>query len=617
VFLLLLMASIDCRSLFAEPQWISLRSKSLTAISSAGESRSRRLLLKLEQFRSVFFDLFGFSEARSAPLTVVIFKDKPSFQPYATREGIGGFYSRGRSRDLIAINADVGDPFELIFHEYTHRLTAYTAQPWPVWLDEGMAEFYSTFSISGRNVTIGKPIGHHVLLLQQTDLLPLAELLAVGPQSPQLEERERRGIFYAQSWAFVHYLMVGNKGNPRPKLVQYCGLLDSGKDPLEAFKSVFSLAELDKELDSYIRNRRYDVYHYKLAEAPGKEAVLTRSLGRAEALLQLGDLMMETGRLTEARKHFLQSVSLDPDLTASYQRLATIAQEQEDWESSKHYLQKAVLRDSADYLTHYLYAENLMNAALHQDRDSGAVDGQTFEKILRHLQRAAELMPSFPDSYHLIGRLCLSSGRDPQEGIRRVKNALQLKPQSNEFRLTLAELQILAGDDAGARATITGLAAARMNSDSEAHAKRLLRRIGVGVEGELVAEMGVDAETRADTDQGEVLRSPDSEPIANANAKADRPACKPSFADVQDAARTSGRILSLECGEETAYLVDVDGIVKRFLHLDPEEPVIFSCVVQLTNLKCGPFEQNALVYYRPMAEDSGYAGAAIAIELRY
>src|SRR5207244_8368198 len=126
------------------------------------------------------------------------------------------------------------DPFNVIFHEYTHLLVNNTMGNVPVWFNEGLAEYYSTFTISdGRKVVLGKPISNHVFLLRQNKMLPLRTLFQVDQHSPYYNERDKQSIFYAESWALMHYLILGAK-----KLVQmdkFIKAMDAGAPMEKAF----------------------------------------------------------------------------------------------------------------------------------------------------------------------------------------------------------------------------------------------------------------------------------------------------------------------------------------------------------------------------------------------
>ena len=61
-------------------------------------------------------------------------------------------------------------------------------------------------------VLIGTPKVGYLYLLRQVELLPLKTLFSIGTDSPHYNERDKQGIFYGESWALVHYLMLGDRG---------------------------------------------------------------------------------------------------------------------------------------------------------------------------------------------------------------------------------------------------------------------------------------------------------------------------------------------------------------------------------------------------------------------
>ena len=104
-------------------------------------------------------------------------------------------------------------PISIIFHEYTHLLVENTFENAPVWFNEGLAEYYSTFSITDdQNVVVGNPGQRTCHLLRDKKMLPLRTLFEVDYKSAHYNEKNKQSIFYAQSWALMHYLLVGKEG---------------------------------------------------------------------------------------------------------------------------------------------------------------------------------------------------------------------------------------------------------------------------------------------------------------------------------------------------------------------------------------------------------------------
>src|SRR6185369_6331255 len=130
--------------------------------------------------------------------------------------------------------------FSTIYHEYVHMMLNNTTSNVPDWFNEGLAEYYSTFQIEDdRKVHIGELIPDHLQTLRKTKLYPLRTLFAVNHDSPEFDEGKKRGMFYAESWALMHYLMLGNSGQRVDQLGKYLELLIANTPIGEAFKQAF------------------------------------------------------------------------------------------------------------------------------------------------------------------------------------------------------------------------------------------------------------------------------------------------------------------------------------------------------------------------------------------
>ena len=67
------------------------------------------------------------------------------------------------------------------------------ASEWiPLWLNEGLAEFYQNTDILDKEVRLGQPNSDDILYLRQSRLLPLTTLLKVDATSPYYHEEQER-----------------------------------------------------------------------------------------------------------------------------------------------------------------------------------------------------------------------------------------------------------------------------------------------------------------------------------------------------------------------------------------------------------------------------------------
>jgi len=135
---------------------------------------------------------------------------------YWERRGVrpdGASYT-GPHAAFIAIRTDisVSQQFPLLLHEYVHLVTAANVPDAPAWLDEGLSEFWSGLVLDGQQIVIGRPPSIHLKLLRTRSWLPLHEMLE-HQRGKLVGDQNRASMFYAQSWAMVHYLLLGRSLN--------------------------------------------------------------------------------------------------------------------------------------------------------------------------------------------------------------------------------------------------------------------------------------------------------------------------------------------------------------------------------------------------------------------
>lgn len=154
------------------------------------------------------------------PLRVFALKDRKSltdFAPARLKRGnihTFGFSHTGPHAAFIALRTDRPEALraETLRHEYAHVLTATLSPDAPAWLDEGLSEFWSALVVEGDRLFAGRPVARHVELLRKRKWLPLATVIT-QPRGSLPSDSGEVALFYAQSWAMVHYLMLGANGN--------------------------------------------------------------------------------------------------------------------------------------------------------------------------------------------------------------------------------------------------------------------------------------------------------------------------------------------------------------------------------------------------------------------
>src|SRR5262249_967793 len=132
--------------------WRQISTPDIMIIGNASERELRRNFSKIMAFRDAVATLFPSMKLSSGiPMRIVICGSADAFSRYQPRDEKGkrwntaGFTSFNPDANFIVF--PVGDDsYPVVFHEYAHYLVHLnTIAALPTWLDEGLAEFYSTF----------------------------------------------------------------------------------------------------------------------------------------------------------------------------------------------------------------------------------------------------------------------------------------------------------------------------------------------------------------------------------------------------------------------------------------------------------------------------------------
>src|SRR5262245_14811989 len=361
-FIILLQTTIPAA--FAADKWLSVRTKNFLLVGNASESSIKRVGRELEEFRAGLGMIYkGIDQPSAVSTTVVVFKDDQSFRPYqplyqGKASNLAGYFLAGEDVNFIALASNSGSP-NVIYHEFVHSLTRDATLPLPLWATEGYAEVFGMFQLSGKEMMLGRAIAEHVFTLNRERMLPLETLFSVDPSSPHYNEGTKQGIFYAQSWASIHYLMFGNSGKRRQGLTSYLAMTSNGKSIADNFREAFQtdFPSLQEEIREYVQNRvLWPAIKLKLSEGLNVDREMqTTNLSEAQAEYYLGDLLLHMRRMNEAESHLQKAVNLDPRFSPSYASLGLLRLRQGRSEEALKFLTQAVEGDSSNHLAHFHY----------------------------------------------------------------------------------------------------------------------------------------------------------------------------------------------------------------------------------------------------------------------
>jgi tetratricopeptide (TPR) repeat protein len=447
--------SLALLSLFVQPsyaadKWLRTQSKNFQVVGNAGESDVRRVARYFEEFRSALAMIFPkLTQTSSVPTTVVVFKDEASLRPYKTGTD-NAFFQPNHDVNYIAMTASPNSASAAL-HQYVHLLADENSVGLPLWALEGLAECYSTFEVSPKaEFTFGRSIDKHVAALGQGPLLPLKTLLTAERHSAYENEQSRQGIFYAESWALVHYLILGGNQNRRPQFVKFIQLRSEGASLEDSFTEAFQTDyfTLQDELLDYLRKRDSLPYMRIVASetAQADKAMTVAQLAEADSEFYRGDLLLHTGRLADAEVHLKNAAAKNPKLVEPVMSLGTLRLREKKYDEALALLKKAVEADPSNAIGHYSYAAALNEGGASQ-----------IETIRTHAGKAVELAPRFVEGYVLLARADLAAGEHLDESETSLRRALAIAPGRNDLRLLLAQIYLRSNRTADAAALLSTL----------------------------------------------------------------------------------------------------------------------------------------------------------------
>ena len=488
--LLLLFLAISAPSLAAERarDWFKLASPNFELYGNSRESEARHLLKELETFRYVVSRFLGLTNVQRRPALVYLFRDDASFRPYKPRYNgrpatISGFHSEDPMDYVLALSRQERDAstMRVLFHEYTHLLTARQFRDAPVWLHEGVAEVFSTFEGDDDRFNIGVAMTNHAYLLQRQPPLPVASLLAVTRESRDYNEQSRAGPFYASSWLLAHHLLFAKRGFESNVVARYAAACSTTTNQLLAFQSAFGVAPrlLDQALAAYVRGGSYTLVRQTY---PDLEVAKARAvdLSPGEVDYALGRLLQMTQQDDDAKERLEAAARRAPKDARPHEALSLLAWRHNDREALRTHTSRALDARSDNAFLYFLAAETLYQDLQHKRSETGAPisDDDDLETGRKYCQRALELDPWLAPAHHLLGVYVLTQNpRAPALAMPHIQRALRSDPGYKPAHLTSASLLAAQGNFGLARQILARLLAGPLTPELRETARRIAEDI--------------------------------------------------------------------------------------------------------------------------------------------
>jgi tetratricopeptide (TPR) repeat protein len=538
---------------------------------------------------------------------VIVFKDQKSYDPYKPRfngktVAVGGYFLGGQDVNYITLATDSrGDDFQTVYHEYTHLLL-HKIPNIPLWMDEGLAEYFSTFDAAGTTARFGRPLVQHVALLQE-QRMPLLELFAVQHDSATYNTGRKRDLFYAQSWILVHDALIDNPSRWK-QLAQFNALVQNGKPLADAFQQAVGSepSVVEQELQALMRRptMQYQVVTLddRLSTRIANEPA---SLSEAEWNARLGDLLAHAGREDEATVLLERALMASPDLPLAHSATALMLIRHNKFPDAKQHLEVAAASSSADEFVLLEYGSTILN-------EQPDANGDALKKAVAALERAVQLRDGFAEAEKALGYAYLLQN-EQQKALAALQRALKDDPADQHTVLLIADTELRLGRLADARQQLGPLVGHATDPAVRDRARRLLA--------ESAALERVPPTSATDTASGTAAVN---EPAADARpAQNGPPKYMPALRQLQPGeTRTYGVFTQIDCMPQQVVLHVSAGGRTLLLHAPRFDAIDFISYRTNTpgSISCGLRRPPETVYVTWRAESSGdQQGVAVAVEL--
>jgi hypothetical protein len=598
LFALLLASS----TIFAQSAsyWKQSNSENFHIISNAADTDSARIAGELEDFRRSFFTLFKRNQLKSPiPTRILIFKsdaDSANINLSQNRFQVG----QDANYIVVSLNKSETD-LRPVYHQYFHYLLSnhIGKSKIPTWLNEGLAGVYENFQTDALLKTISQnsdQTKHE--LLKQSKFLPAEILLNTDYYSLNQQQNHGIGVFDAQAFAIVSYLIQQSSDE---EFKRFVGLISSGMPLNEALIKSFKLDLLtvEKNLKSFIDAKSNEnIPTAKIQDSKTLDLKFS-PISQAETESYFGDFLYQSNDYDAAALHLLKSLSLNPLTSFPRSTLGLVKLRQYKSDEAFQDLDKSLEYKDVNYLTHYRYAYALSRQGMTEYGFVSNYDAETAGKIYEFLEKSIELNPEFDEAYNLYAFVGFVRNEEIDKSMSFVAKVLANSPGNEQFLLRKAELDMRKENFTQARKNAADVYQNAENAGLRLYAQNTLDRIN-STEYQLLQSHRYEKLPYSDA----ISEKPFSdEEIARRRAKAMRESITAALRQpASDEKRIFGNIVGIDCRrDQVDFTVKTDDKI-IMLYAESFETLqltTFNAALSKPQIGCGTANsENAVIIYR-------------------
>jgi hypothetical protein len=257
--------------------WRELTSEHFTLLTDIDSTSAQRALREFEALRDaleqVAFPPGGASEPR---VSIVLFSRRFDYQALGPR-GTSGAASANLALDIerqptILFAGNATDSARRTFvHEEVHELMHRAYGSTPTWLNEGLADYFSTLHVEGDLAVLGDVIPER-RGVRADDVLSVAEIVGAHREDfePGASGAWTAARYYAGAWLLVHFLRDGPEAY-RHRFGALAAALDAGQSAEKAWQVAMAgvdASQLESDFRTHVNALSWPRYGQRIQTLP-------------------------------------------------------------------------------------------------------------------------------------------------------------------------------------------------------------------------------------------------------------------------------------------------------------------------------------------------------------
>jgi thioredoxin-like negative regulator of GroEL len=447
----------------ADPRWSRMASPNFEMYTTAGERSARDTIRYFEQVRGFFAQMMPHALEKPSHVRILAFNSLKEYEPYRLNEYATAYYHATADHDYIVMSHAGGETFPTAIHEYVHLIARHSRLNFPPWLNEGIAELYSTLKPAGDKILIGAIIPGRYQALLRDRWVPLETIVTAGHDSPYYNEKSQAGSLYNEGWALTHMLALSREY--KSKFPQVLLAISGGTPSVDALEQAYGkpIKAIEADLLTYLRGGRFQGVLIPAKLEKADDGLKAEPADEFEVELLLSEVTDRPGREHETRAALEALMARNPRRPEPYVDLAYL-----EWRQ----------KQSTEAREHFAKAFELGSRNPQMLRDYGEIVESTH--VPKLIQALSELLKQDPD--RLETRLELASmqlrSNAAREALQTLAPVKKVTPENAPKLLTLlAYANLEVGDRVMARNAADQLKAIATSAEDRDRAEQILRFI--------------------------------------------------------------------------------------------------------------------------------------------